>query len=66
MADQPGWLLRLVAAVEQYEEVHPKVEDGEECFGMALAGVPAEVRTMARGYAVARRETPPETVVPHR
>ncbi len=56
MADQPGWLLRLVAAVEQYEEVHPKVEEGAGCFGAALANVPADVRSMARGYAQGRRD----------
>jgi hypothetical protein len=56
MADHPGWLLALVAAVERYEDVHSKVEPGAECFDEALLGVPDEVRAMARGYAQARRD----------
>lgn len=53
---QPGWLLDLVAAVDHYEDVHPKVEDGDECFGKVLKAVPSEVVHEARGYARAKRE----------
>lgn len=56
MADHPGWLLLLVASVERYEDVHPKVGENEECLAAALLGVPAEVRAMAAGYAQARRD----------
>lgn len=49
MADQPTWLLELLAAVQRYEDKHPKTD----AFGLAdaLERVPAEVRAEARGYA---------------
>lgn len=50
----PEWALDLLAAVEYYEDVHPKVEAGRDCLGDALAAVPAEVRAEARGWARAR------------
>lgn len=56
MPDYPNWLLQLVAAVEHYEDIHSKVEEGEECFAGALEVVPDSVRSMARGYAQAKRE----------
>lgn len=52
----PAWLLRLVAEVEQFEFAHPKVEEGGDCFGEALAAIPPEVRAQAAGYMVAKRE----------
>ena len=56
--DLPDWVLDLVAAVEHFEYVHPKVEDSDECFGRQLAAVPAEVRAMAKGWAQAKRTQP--------
>lgn len=59
MADLPTWALALVAAVEHYEDVHPKVNDPtdpDECFATVLGAIPAEVRAEARGYARAKRE----------
>lgn len=59
MADHPSWLLDLVAAVEHYEDVHPKVDDPNDpnaCFDVALKAVPDAVRHEARGYARAKRE----------
>lgn len=52
----PPWLLALVAKVEQHEYVHPRVEEGEDCFGEVLKAVPSEVRAQAAGYVVAKRE----------
>lgn len=51
----PEWALDLLAAVEYYEDVHPKVEAGRDCLGDALAAIPAEVRAEARGWARAKR-----------
>lgn len=51
----PDWALELLAAVEYYEDVHPKVEAGRDCLGAALAAIPAEVRAEARGWARAKR-----------
>jgi hypothetical protein len=56
VADQPTWVLELVAAVERFEYEHsamPVCLDGE------LERVPLEVRAEARGYARAKREMPP-------
>lgn len=65
MADHPSWLLRLISAVEDYEDSHEsfaKVEDpGPFCLGKALADVPDAARQQARGYAQARRETRQES-----
>lgn len=63
-SDHPGWLLALVAAVERFEDVHNKVDPGGECLATVLLDVPGPVRDMARGYAVARRETSSENVTP--
>lgn len=52
----PDWALDLVAAVEYFEDVHPKVEAGRDCLGDALAAVPADVRGEARGWARAKRQ----------
>lgn len=56
MADQPGWLLAVVAALEDYEAQHGHPDDDWTCLGAALARVPEDVRIMAAGYATARRE----------
>lgn len=58
MADQPSWVLALIAAVEQYEDSHPRVDEpGWDCLAPALDGVPDDVRAMARGYGQARTDT---------
>jgi hypothetical protein len=57
MADQPGWILAVVAALEEYESNHGHPDDDWTCLAAALARVPQDVRTMAAGYATARRET---------
>jgi hypothetical protein len=64
VADQPSWVLALVAAVELYEECHPRVDGpGWDCLDPALNRVPDDVRTMAKGYAerAAAEETQPKT-----
>lgn len=56
MPDLPEWVLDLVAVVERFEYVHPKVGEGlDACLGEALNQVPADVRAEARGWARARR-----------
>jgi hypothetical protein len=51
----PDWALDLVAAVEYFEDVHPKVEAGRDCLGDALSAVPADIRAEARGWARAKQ-----------
>lgn len=53
----PSWLLTLVAAVQEYEDVHGHPNDGWECLDAAMKGVPPEVIAEARGYARAKRES---------
>lgn len=43
----PHWVIELVAEVAYYEDVHAKAE---ECLHVALAKVPAEVRSFASGW----------------
>lgn len=52
----PAWLLQLVAAVQQYEEIHSHPKEGGFCLGDPLLKVPASVQEQARGYAQAKRE----------
>lgn len=52
---QPDWLLDLVAAVEHFEYTHAKVDSPADCLGAQLDAVPDEVRSMAAGWAQARR-----------
>lgn len=58
MADYPNWLLLIVADLEDYEDTRPRDHNGYglACFAAALELVPSEVRSMARGYAQAKRE----------
>lgn len=53
-ADQPDWVLDLVAAVEHHEAIHGKPEEWG-CLAGPLDQVPAEVRAMARGWDQAKR-----------
>lgn len=53
--DLPDWVLDLVAAVEHFEYVHPKVSIADDCLHHPLEAVPDEVRAMARGWAQAKR-----------
>lgn len=66
MTVHPGWLLALVADVEQYEDLHaaPPGVESWACFGRALGGVPAEVRDQARGWAQAKRDAATDVVPP--
>lgn len=56
--EHPGWLLRLVGAVEQYENLHSKVDSDDDwsCLGEALKAVPDRVRAQALGYLQGRRD----------
>ncbi|MBO1739685.1 hypothetical protein [Leifsonia sp. TF02-11] len=44
--DAPDWAWALLNAVEEFEDVHPTLD---ECLGDALATVPKEARTFAAG-----------------
>lgn len=61
--DPPAWALRLVAAVETYENVHGQPSDGWYCLGGALAAVPDEVRQQSKGFEVAQRMFDPGSLV---
>jgi len=62
-AEPPAWALRLVAAVETYEDVHGQPSDGWYCLGGALAAVPEHVRQQAKGFVIAQRMFEPGSLV---
>lgn len=52
MAEAPDWALDLLAAVIEFEDVHPKTD---HCLGDALKAVPSDIQAEARGWARAKR-----------
>lgn len=48
----PDWALDLLAAVIEFEDVHPKAD---HCLGDALKAVPGDIQAEARGWARAKR-----------
>lgn len=54
--EQPNWLYDLIAAVEQYEDVHEHVKEGGRCLQDVLDRVPDELRLAANAIADYKRK----------
>lgn len=65
MPDLPDWVLDLVAAVEHFEYVHPRVDIRDDCLAAPLEAVPTDVREQAKGWAQARRAAARTQEEPH-
>lgn len=52
----PNWVLDVVIAVQEHEDVHRSVRDGGICLESVLDSVPTEVRIAAKAVAEYRRQ----------
>lgn len=55
-APLPNWMLDVVIAVQEHEDIHRSVRDGGICLQGVLDLVPAEVRIAAKAVAEYRRQ----------
>lgn len=64
---QPGWVYDVIAAIDDYEQIHGEHDNGWPCLDTALALVPKRELDRARAIATYKRQQPaPEPVVIHR
>jgi len=54
--NSPDWSLALLAAVMDFEDVHPKLD---ECLEDALEAVPVDVQLYVRGWVRGRKSAIP-------
>lgn len=52
--DAPEWAWVLLSAVEEFEDIHPKLD---ECLSDALGAVPVDARVFAAGIRHHIRQT---------